>query len=102
MRLEVPHGGGLVRVHEPAVASDIGGENRGEPAVDQGLLGHVSSRVSLAYRPTNREDGAPTCPSGRCGGFGLWNVTSQALPWEAALDGTRAPGAGSAPHEAAS
>ena len=25
MRLEVPHGGGLIRVHEPAVASDIGG-----------------------------------------------------------------------------
>jgi len=32
MRLEVPHGGGLVLVHESAVAGDIGGENRGEPA----------------------------------------------------------------------
>jgi len=32
MRLEVAHGGGLVFVHEPAVASDVGGEDGGESA----------------------------------------------------------------------
>ena len=47
MRLDVPYGGGLIRVHEPAVASDIGGKNGGEPAADQGLLGHVSSAPVL-------------------------------------------------------
>jgi hypothetical protein len=31
MGLEVAHGGGLVRVHEPAVAGDVGGKNGGEP-----------------------------------------------------------------------
>jgi hypothetical protein len=33
MGLEVPHGGGLVSMHEPAVAGDIGGENGGEPTL---------------------------------------------------------------------
>jgi hypothetical protein len=32
MGLEVAHGGGLVLVHEPTVARDIGGKNGGEPA----------------------------------------------------------------------
>jgi hypothetical protein len=37
MGLEVAHGGGLVLVHEPAVARDIGGKNGGEPALCRGL-----------------------------------------------------------------
>jgi hypothetical protein len=33
MRLEVAHGGGLVFVHEPAVAGDVGGQDGGESAI---------------------------------------------------------------------
>jgi hypothetical protein len=40
MGLEVPHGGGLIRVHEPAVAGDVGGKNPGEPTPYRGLLVH--------------------------------------------------------------
>jgi hypothetical protein len=83
MRLEVPHGGGLIRVHQPAVASDIGGKNGGEPPVDQGLLGHVSSASVLhialriartvlldeAIEAVRREGGAVIGPSRRNGPF---------------------------------
>jgi hypothetical protein len=40
MGLEVPHGGGLIRVHEPAVANDIGGKNGREPTLNRGLFVH--------------------------------------------------------------
>jgi hypothetical protein len=40
MGLEVAHGGGLVLVHEPAVARDIGGKNGGEPALYRGFSVH--------------------------------------------------------------
>ena len=51
MGLEVPHGGGLVRVHEPAVAHDVGGENGGEPALHRGLFVHdVVSALAQASR----------------------------------------------------
>jgi hypothetical protein len=43
MRLEVAHGGGLVLVHESAVAGDIGGENGGKPTVHRGLSAHGPS-----------------------------------------------------------
>jgi hypothetical protein len=36
VRLEVAHGGGLVFVHEPAVAGDVCGEDGGESAVHRG------------------------------------------------------------------
>ena len=36
MRLEVAHDGGLVFMHEPAVAGDIGGEDGSESAVYRG------------------------------------------------------------------
>src|SRR5207247_2081459 len=48
MRLEVAHRGGLVLVHEPAVAGDIGGKNGGEPTVEEALLGHVFSALAGA------------------------------------------------------
>jgi hypothetical protein len=40
MRLEVAHGGGLVLVHEPAVARDIRGKNGGESALYGELFFH--------------------------------------------------------------
>jgi hypothetical protein len=40
MGLEVAHGGGLIRVHEPAVAGDVGGKNGGEPTRQRGLFVH--------------------------------------------------------------
>jgi hypothetical protein len=40
MGLEVTHGGGLVFVHEPAVARDIGGKNGGKPALYRELFVH--------------------------------------------------------------
>jgi hypothetical protein len=47
MGLEVLHGGGLVLVHEPAVARDIGGKNGGEPALYRELFVHdVSSTLA--------------------------------------------------------
>jgi hypothetical protein len=49
--LEVPHGGGLIRVHEPAVASDIGGKDGREPTLNRGLLVHdVFSLLAQASR----------------------------------------------------
>ena len=51
MGLEVAHGGGLVLVHEPAVARDIGGKNGGEAALYRGLFGHdVFSALAQASR----------------------------------------------------
>jgi len=51
MGLEVAHGGGLVRVHEPAVARDIGGKNGGEPARYRGVFVHdVLSALAQASR----------------------------------------------------
>ena len=51
MGLEVAHGGGLVLVHEPAVARDIGGKNGGEPALYRGLFVHdVFSALAQASR----------------------------------------------------
>jgi hypothetical protein len=40
MGLEVAHGSGLVLVHEPAVARDIGSKNSGEAALYRRLLVH--------------------------------------------------------------
>jgi hypothetical protein len=40
MGREVTHGRGLIRVHEPAVAGDIGGKNSGEPTLYRGLFVH--------------------------------------------------------------
>jgi hypothetical protein len=52
MGLEVAHGGGLVLVHEPAVARDIGGKNGGEPALYRGLFVHdVFSALAQGWRP---------------------------------------------------
>src|SRR5207244_12083260 len=48
MRLEYAYRGGLVLVHEPAVAGDIGGKNGGEPTVEEALLGHVFSALAGA------------------------------------------------------
>ena len=51
MGLEVLHGGGLIRVHEPAVASDIGGKNGREPTPNRGLFVHdVFSALAPARR----------------------------------------------------
>jgi hypothetical protein len=51
MRLEVPHGGGLIRVHEPAVAGDIGGKNGREAALNHKLFIHdVLSALAQASR----------------------------------------------------
>jgi hypothetical protein len=51
MGLEVAHGGGLVLVHEPTVARDIGGKNGSEPALDRGLFVHdVFSALAQASR----------------------------------------------------
>jgi hypothetical protein len=47
MGLEVLHGGGLILVHEPAVARDIGGKNGSEPALYRALFVHdVSSALA--------------------------------------------------------
>jgi hypothetical protein len=49
MGLEVPHGGGLIRVHESAVASDVRGKNGGESTLDRGLfVRHVFSALAQA------------------------------------------------------
>ena len=40
MGLEVAHGGGFIRVHEPAVAGDISRQNGGEPTLYRGLFVH--------------------------------------------------------------
>jgi len=42
--------GGLVLAHEPAVASDVGGKNGGEPALDRGLFVHhlISDGIGAA------------------------------------------------------
>ena len=53
MRLEVPHGGGLVLVHESAVAGDIGGKNSGEPTLYRRLFIH-----DVSLRPHRRADGS--------------------------------------------
>jgi hypothetical protein len=50
MGLEVAHGGGLVLVHEPAVARDVGGENGGEPASYRGVVHDVFARPARASR----------------------------------------------------
>jgi hypothetical protein len=51
MGLEVTHGRGLVLVHEPAVAGDIGGKNGGEPALYRALFVHdVFSALTQASR----------------------------------------------------
>jgi len=51
MGLEVPHGGGLIGVHEPTVASDIRGENGGESTLYRALFVH---RVFSALAPASR------------------------------------------------
>ena len=51
MALEVAHGRGLVLMHEPAVARDIGGKNGGEPALYRELFVHeVVSALAQASR----------------------------------------------------
>src|SRR5262245_47888583 len=62
---EVAHGGGLVLVHEPAVARDVGGKNGGEPTLYGGLFVHdafsalaEASGGSVAHRLADREDTA--------------------------------------------
>jgi hypothetical protein len=51
MGLEVPHGGGLVFVHEVAVTSNIGGKNSGEPTLYRGLFVHEFPALAQASRP---------------------------------------------------
>jgi hypothetical protein len=51
MGLEVPHGGGFVLVHEPAVASNIGGKNGGEPTLYRGLFVHELPALAQASSP---------------------------------------------------
>ena len=52
MRLEVPHGGGLIRVHEPAIPSNVGGQDGGEPEVYRGLSVHdACSRARASEQP---------------------------------------------------
>jgi hypothetical protein len=51
MGLEVAHGAGLVLVHEPAVARDIGGKDGGEPPLYRGVFVHdVFSVLGQASR----------------------------------------------------
>ena len=52
MRLEVAHGGGLVFVHKPAVAGDVGGEDGGESAVHRGPRAHEQIIVCPGARRT--------------------------------------------------
>ena len=50
MGLEVAHRGGLVFVHEPAVACDISGKNGGEPALYGELFVHDVFALAQASR----------------------------------------------------
>jgi hypothetical protein len=65
MGLEVAYGGGLIRVHEPAVAGDVGGKNGGEPTPQRGRFvhdavsrSHWRAGASVAHRPADREHSA--------------------------------------------
>jgi hypothetical protein len=50
MGLEVPHGGGLVLVHEAAVTSNIGDKNSSEPTLYRGLFVHEFPALAQASR----------------------------------------------------